>query len=112
MTETLLPWLSNLLILLGIFIMTVAVYGMVRMPDIYTRLHAASKSVFLSVFPFLLTAVLTGEQAIAARAVLVAVFLILTTPVATHAIGRAAYLMREPMETPEAVDESGRLPRA
>jgi multicomponent Na+:H+ antiporter subunit G len=42
------------------------------------------------------------------RAVLIGAFLILTTPVSAHRIGRAAYQRGERMEAPEAVDESGR----
>ena len=41
--------LSDGLLLLGLLVMTLGVYGMIKMPDIYTRLHAASKSAFLGV---------------------------------------------------------------
>jgi hypothetical protein len=50
-----------------------------------------------------------GEPSIIFRVLLVAAFLLLTTPVAAHAIARAAYRSGEPMETPGAIDESGRL---
>jgi multicomponent Na+:H+ antiporter subunit G len=103
----LVPWLADALILAGLFVMSVAVYGLVWMPDLYTRLHAASKAALLGVLPILITATLTGDPTIGARAVLLAVFLVLTTPVATHAIGRGAYLARERMRTPGAIDESG-----
>ena len=103
----LVPWLADALILAGLFVLTVAVYGLVWMPDLYTRLHAASKGALLGVLPILIAATLLGDPAIGARAVLLAVFLVLTTPVATHAIGRGAYVAREQMRTPGAVDESG-----
>ena len=98
---------GDLLVLLGILVMTIGVYGVFRMPDVYTQLHAASKAVFLGVIALLAAAATTREPAIVLRAALIAVFLILTTPVAAHAIARAAYLRREPMETPGARDESG-----
>jgi len=41
------------------------------------------------------------------RSILIGIFLLLTTPVAAHVIGQAAYRTDEPMETPGAVDESG-----
>jgi multicomponent Na+:H+ antiporter subunit G len=44
-----LPYLADALVILGIWVMTVGVYGVIRMPDTYTRLHAASKAVFLGV---------------------------------------------------------------
>ncbi len=101
------PWLADALVVLGVGIMTVGVYGVIRMPDVYTRLHAASKSVFLGVFSLALASIVTGDPAIIARVILIAVLLLLTTPVSAHAIGRGAYLEGERMETPGAVDESG-----
>ena len=102
------PWLADALVILGVGIMTIGVYGVIRMPDLYTRLHAASKSVVLGVCSIALASIVTGEAAIIARVLLIAVLLLLTTPVAAHAIARGAYLERERMETPGAVDESGR----
>ena len=54
MIHDLVPWLADALVVLGVAVMTVGVYGVVRMPDIYTRLHAASKSVFLGVISFVI----------------------------------------------------------
>jgi multicomponent Na+:H+ antiporter subunit G len=102
------PFLADALVVLGVFVMTVGVYGMIRMPDTYTRLHAASKAVFLGVISLLVASVVTGEAEIILRAALIAAFLMLTTPVSAHAIARAAYGRGERMEVPGAVDESGR----
>jgi multicomponent Na+:H+ antiporter subunit G len=102
------PWIADAFVILGVVVMTIGVYGVIRMPDIYTRLHAASKSVFLGVISFVLASVATGDPAIIWRVILIGVVLLLTTPVASHAIGRGAYLERERMRTPGAIDESGR----
>lgn len=103
---------SDALVLLGVVVMTIGVYGLFRMPDVYTQLHAASKAVFLGVVALLVASVATREPAIVLRAALIAAFLVVTTPVAAHAVARAAFQRREPMETPGARDESGRsLPR-
>ncbi len=99
---------ADLLVLLGVAVMTIGVYGVFRMPDVYTQLHAASKAVFLGVMSLLLASVATRDAAIIARATLIAVFLVLPTPVAAHAIARAAYRSDEPLETPGARDETGR----
>ncbi len=107
MIATALALLADALVIVGVLIMTVAVYGAFRMPDIYTRLHATSKAVFLGVISILLASVVTGQRAIIYRVVLIGIFLILTTPVSAHAIARAAYLRDERMRTPGAVDESG-----
>jgi multicomponent Na+:H+ antiporter subunit G len=77
-------------ILLGAVVTTIGIIGMVRMPDIFTKLHAASKAVFLGVCSFLVALVASGDPSIIARAVLIALLLILTTPVAAHEIARAA----------------------
>lgn len=112
MLAQLVPWLADGLVLIGIATMTIAVYGMIRMPDLYTKLHAASKAAVLGVVSLCLASIVTGNSDIIARVVLIAALLLLTTPVASHAIGRGAYLEREPMETPGAVDESARGLRA
>ncbi len=101
-------FISDALTILGVVVMTLGVFGMIRMPDIYTRLHAASKSVFFGVVSLAIAAMLVGEPAAVARLVLISILLLITTPVASHVIGRSAYLHRERMDSPGAVDESGR----
>lgn len=103
------PWIADVLVIIGIFGMTVGVYGIVRMPDVYNKLHAASKVVFLGVIMLLLASVVTGDAEIIMRAFLIGVFLVLTTPVSAHVVGRAAYQRRYRMRTPGAIDESERL---
>jgi multicomponent Na+:H+ antiporter subunit G len=100
------PWVAAALILLALIVLSIAVYGLAWMPDVFTRLHAASKAALLGIFPLLLLLCLSGEPSMMARALLIAAFLVLTTPVATHAIGRAAYLAREVPQWPRALDES------
>lgn len=102
------PWVADALVLLGVFGMTVGIYGIVRMPDVYNKLHAASKVVFLGVTMLLIASAVTSDAEIILRAILIGVFLILTTPVSAHVVGKAAFLRGHRMETPGAVDESGR----
>ena len=102
------PWLADILVILGVFGMTVGVYGIVRMPDIYNKLHAASKMVFLGVLSLLAASAATNDAGIIFRIVLIGAFLILTTPVSAHVVGRAAFLKGQKMKTPNPVDESGR----
>lgn len=100
--------LSTVLIIFGLGVLTLSVYGMLKMPDVYTRIHAASKAAFLGITPFLIAACLTGNTAMITRAILIGLFLLLTTPISGHIIGQAAYLTNEPMETEGAFDESGK----
>lgn len=88
--ESWIPWLSDALVLLGLVVMTIGVAGIVRMPDIFTKQHAASKSVFLGVCSILVAVAISGGPAFSARAVLIGMLLILTTPVAAHEIAKAA----------------------
>jgi multicomponent Na+:H+ antiporter subunit G len=106
------PYLADALVFLGVFIMTVGVYGAIRMPDTYTKLHAMSKAVFLGVISLCASSVVTGDPEIIFRAILIAAFLLVTTPISAFVIARAAFLRGERMETPDALDESGKgLPR-
>lgn len=103
--------LADALVLLGVAVMTIGVYGVYRMPDTYTKLHASSKAVFLGVIALVVASSVTGGPGVVARGALIAAFLVVTTPVAAHVIARAAFLSAEAMETPGAIDESGhRLP--
>jgi multicomponent Na+:H+ antiporter subunit G len=105
--DALVPWIADGLVILALLVMTIGTVGIVIMPDIYTKLHAASKAVFLGVIVLAVAAMFRSDMAFVLRAIVVCVALVLTTPVASHVIGRAAYLEREHMSTPGAVDESG-----
>ncbi len=85
------PFLADALVVLGVTVMSVGIYGVLRMPDIYTRLHAVGKAVVLGVISFSLASIVTGDSGIVFRVLLIAALLLLTTPVAAHAIARAAY---------------------
>lgn len=98
--------LTDALLALGLVLLTVGVYGFIRMPDVYTQLHAASKAGFLGVAALLASSVIGGNAAIAARAVLIVALLTVTTPVAAHAVARAARRKGEPMRSDGAVDET------
>jgi multicomponent Na+:H+ antiporter subunit G len=83
------------------------------MPDTYARLHAASKVVFLGVISLCVSSAVTGDPTIIYRAMLIAAFLLVTAPISAFVIARAAFLRGERMETPGALDESGKdLPEA
>jgi multicomponent Na+:H+ antiporter subunit G len=102
------PYLADGLVILGVLVMTVGVYGVIRMPDAYTKLHATSKAVFLGVVSLCAASLATGQPEIIYRAILIAAFLVVTTPISAFVIARAAFLRGERMEAPNAVDESER----
>jgi multicomponent Na+:H+ antiporter subunit G len=75
----------------GLFFHAVAALGVARLPDFYTRLHAVSKAETLGVvLTVSALALAAGPSLLAAKLLLVAVFLFLANPTSTHAIARAA----------------------
>jgi multicomponent Na+:H+ antiporter subunit G len=101
-------YFADALILLGLCALTVGVYGVIRMPGTFLKVHASSKAVFLGLSPLLVAAVATGDLAMIYRAVLIATLLLLTTPISAHAITKAAYQRGEAMQASNPADESGR----
>lgn len=98
---------AGVLVVLGLVILTLAVAGIYRMPDVYTEVQATAKAAALGILALVLAALLTGDGPIIARAVLIAAFLLVTAPLAAHALVRAAYLSDEPMYRGDEEDASG-----
>lgn len=66
--------------------------GLVRLPDVYNRLQAATKSVTMGTCSILFgTFLIVGFTASGMKALLCMIFLLLTSPVAAHAIARGAH---------------------
>lgn len=112
MAASALPYLSDALVFLGLALMTVGVYGMIRFNDTYLKLQAASKVVLLGVLPLLAASAATGDLAIISRAALMAALLFLVTPVATHVITKATYQREKATEAPEDGKEPQKRPPA
>lgn len=90
--------LAALLLLLGAAIVLVAAIGVARLPDAFLRMHAATKAGVVGAGLVLLGAGFAFGSAEAwMRVALILVFLLVTTPVASHALGRAAYVGGAPM---------------
>lgn len=76
----------------GLFFMLVAAIGVLRLPDLFTRMHAATKASTLGISGIALAAlVFFGDGTTATRVLLIILFFFLTAPVGAHALGRAAY---------------------
>ena len=77
---------------IGLFFDLVGCLGLVRLPDVYNRLQAATKCVTLGTCSILFgTFLVVGLNAAGFKALLCIIFLILTSPVAAHAIARGAH---------------------
>ena len=80
--------------------------GIVRLPDVYNRLHASTKCTTLGISGILLgTMFLNGWSAMGTKSLLTIVFLFLTAPVGAHAIARAAYIEGVPLWGESVLDD-------
>lgn len=99
---------SAIFILIGAIISFISAIGNVRLPDVYTRSHAASKSSTLGVLCTLVGTLLyflISDGYFSIRLILGIFFVFLTAPVAAHVICRAAYRHHVPLAEASAQDE-------
>jgi len=106
-------YVTALLLVSGGAFSCIAGLGLVRMPDVYIRMHAATKAGTLGAGLILAAvAVHFADVGVAIRALAAVAFLLITAPVAAHMIGRAAYRTGVPLWEGSIVDEwEGRLPQ-
>lgn len=86
--------------LVGMGLSLVTALGLIRLPDVYTRAHAASKSSTLGVMSILIGVILyfvTEEGFFSSRVVLGILFVLITAPIGGHLIARAAYYGNVPL---------------
>lgn len=89
--NTLIDGLSGLALLAGVFFMLVGGAGLLRMPDFYTRMHAAGLIDTLGAGLVLLGLMVQGGWTlVTVKLLLILAFLWLTSPTASHALVRAA----------------------
>lgn len=92
--------MAALLILFGSIVSVISALGMIRLPDVYTRSHAATKSATMSVLCCLLGAFIyfwIHDGYVSIRLILGIIFVFITAPVAGHLVCRAAYRSRVPL---------------
>jgi multicomponent Na+:H+ antiporter subunit G len=81
--------------------------GILRMPDVYSRIQCSSKTVTMGALPMLIALVVAEGpvSSYGSRALLVAVLLLILNPAASHALARAAYKSGVPMWRGAVTDE-------
>jgi multicomponent Na+:H+ antiporter subunit G len=91
-------WLVSGLLVFGALWMLIAALGVLRMPDLFSRMQASSKAGTLGIGTLMLAVTIHFAHLQAgAHAVLIIAFFFLTAPVAAHMIARAAYLIGVPL---------------
>lgn len=112
MLNLLLDILVIVFLLFGIFFMFVAAFGLIRLPDMYHRMHAATKGVTLGISGLMIAAALHHAQApdanvikILTEVVLVIMFQFIANPVGSHLLAKAAKLDNCPVWEGQIGDE-------
>lgn len=108
MIETLAEIVIAGLILLGALLTLVAALGLLRLPDLYTRMHAASKAGTAgSGLLLLAVAIQSGDSEVWTKCLLAIVFIFLTAPVSAHLLAKAAARSGQRLPPPEGVAPHG-----
>ncbi|WNY23853.1 hypothetical protein MmiHf6_11760 [Methanimicrococcus hongohii] len=90
-------YISYAFLLFGVFDILVGMIGLIRLPDIYNRLHATTKIATTGAFFVLLSILIQdGLNSFGLKAIAIGIFLLMTAPVAGHVIARAAYNINIP----------------
>ncbi len=95
---------------IGVVFCALGVVGLIRLPDVYCRLHASGKVATLGICGLLVGASLL-LPAISLKALALAIFVVISSPVASHAIALAAYRQSVPMINPVRDDLAARQPQ-
>lgn len=106
MTNSILDYLIAFILVLGSTVMLIAAIGLIRLQDLFLRMHAASKTVsFGTALIAIALAMHFGDPTTVFQAMLIIVFTFVTAPVASHTLGRAAYMLNVQLWEETTVDE-------
>ncbi len=99
-------FIGGVIIIIGAAFSLIAGIGLVRLPDLYVRMHAATKAGTLGAGLILIALALEAQSLeVAARAMAGLVFLLFTAPIAAHLLGRAGYIAGVPLWSHSCMDE-------
>ena len=103
MIELILNLISAGLLAAGSIFVLVGAFGLIRLPDFYTRLHAAGITDTLGAELILLGLMFqAGLSLVTVKLILISLFIFFTSPTATHAVANAARVMGlKPMLVPD-----------
>ena len=100
--------IGYIFIIIGILFDIFGCIGLVRFPDVYNRLQASTKCVTLGTILLLVgVAFISGVGSISSKAIVCAVFILITSPTAAHAIAKGAYASGVKLWENSVVDKYG-----
>lgn len=102
-------WIAAVLLLLGAVLMLIASVGVIRLPDIYLRMHAATKAPSLGVFLMVLGIIIYFlDFWLSVKGLLIILFIFMTTPIGAHMLSRVSHMLNirqsDEMKTDEFPD--------
>jgi multicomponent Na+:H+ antiporter subunit G len=90
--------MSEIMMVIGALFILIASLGIIRLPDLFMRMHSNTKSATLGVFFMMMgLAIHFASLSILIRAFSVVLFFMITAPVAAQTIARAAYFSGVPL---------------
>lgn len=95
--------IGSIIVLVGAFFLFSAGLGLLRMPDAYTRIQAGTKASTLGNI-LVLAGLGFYHPDWALKLLIVAYFVLMTNPLASHALSRAAHAVRTPMTASTVAD--------
>lgn len=84
--------ISVICLLGGLFFLLVATVGLLRLPDVYCRLHATTKCDTLGAGLIFLSLALQSSFSAAVKLGVIGIFVLITNPAAAHVIARVSYI--------------------
>jgi multicomponent Na+:H+ antiporter subunit G len=91
---------------IGALFLFLASLGILRMPDVYNRMQAGTKATTLGTI-LMLSGIAIGRPEWMGKLILVILFLVLTNPISSHALARAAHYAKIPLAKGSVRDELG-----
>ena len=102
--------IGEIFLLMGSFSLFVAAVGLLRMPDVYNRVQTGTKASTLgAIMSFIGIGLIAvdhwDETNWVGRVIVLIIFILLTNPVSSHVLMRAAYAMKIPLSKVTSVDK-------
>jgi multicomponent Na+:H+ antiporter subunit G len=88
--------IGSIIILVGSLIFFLSSLGIIRMPDVYNRIQTGTKATTLGTI-FVLVGLALLSPGWTAKFAILLLFILLTNPVSSHVVARAAHFNKEPM---------------
>ncbi len=98
-------YIGYIFIFIGVMTFLLSAIGLVRMPDVYTRMHAGTKATTMGTILVIIGAIFT-EPSWAWKLILLAIFILLTNPLSSSVLARATHKDGAVLESDELKEVS------